>query len=305
MKVLETEIMPFIKQAFFLDIREDTFLSSPFHGQSSYHKHPELQLTLILQGRGKRIIGSKVSDFESGDMVFLGSNVPHTWLNDPMQHQRISNMNSKVITLFVNPSIFHQMANLFPDMAKIQTMLSLSSKGIRIIGSTRDHIKDMLLRMQILTGFEKVLCLLEIIHCISISEETELLLVEKQEKPKTVQYSDRLVSVLKHVEDNLQDQITLEEISKLACMTNHSFCRFFKNRTGKTFFRYLVEVRIEHACKLLHSDDRTISEVASLSGYNSDSYFCKVFREHTGQSPYQYKRKIQETDSYLFVARHD
>ncbi len=301
MKVLETEITPFIKSVFFLDIRETSHLSSPFHGHSSYHKHPELQLTLILEGSGKRIIGTQVDDFGPGDMVFLGSDLPHTWLNEPAYYLKYSNTHSKAITLFIRPEIFSQMAAFFPEMSKIQDMLETALKGIHIFGKTRDLIREHLLKMQRMEGFEKVICLLEIVHLISVTEEKDFIIANNGKSLKGGQYSDRLIAVLKYIENNLHDQITLEEVSDLACMSKHSFCRFFKSRTNKTFFNYLIELRMDHACKLLRSDDKPISDIAFLSGYNSDSYFCKVFKEYTGESPYQYKRRVQESNKYMYV----
>ncbi|WP_341837335.1 AraC family transcriptional regulator [Chitinophaga pollutisoli] len=290
MRLLQTEITPFINNSLYLDFRDQPFLSSLNNEQASFHKHPELQLTFILEGFGKRIIGNEVAPFEPGDMVFIGSNVPHIWLSDPVFYEEGSNLRSKVITVYINPKIFQQMFDFVSEFDAIREMIKQASKGINIFGETRNVIAEKLIALSSKTGFERVLELLQIMNIISISAEKNLIINKDVEEP--VSHSDRLLEVINFIKFNLHEQITLEQVAEVACMTVPSFCRFFKNKTKKTFLQYLVDQRMAHACKLLIEMDKPISEVASLCGYNSNSHFCKVFRERIGQSPYQYKCSI-------------
>ena len=82
MRLLRTEITPLSNDLMRIDIRDQPFFWSPFHTQPTFHAHPELELTLIIEGFGKRVIGNTVEPFEAGDMVFVGSNVSHVWLSD-------------------------------------------------------------------------------------------------------------------------------------------------------------------------------------------------------------------------------
>ena len=108
MKLLRTEITPLINDMMYVDRRHQPFLCTPFHTQPSFHSHPELELVFIVEGYGKRIIGNKVEPFESGDMVFIGSNVPHLWLSDPVFYEENSKLQSQVIVTYFNPKIFLQ-----------------------------------------------------------------------------------------------------------------------------------------------------------------------------------------------------
>ena len=76
-----------------------------------------------------------------------------------------------------------------------------------------------------------------------------------------------------------------------------SFCRFFKKRTKTTLSQHLVDARMAHACKLLIELDKPISEIAYMCGYKSNSHFCKVFKDHTTQSPFQYKCSIDKNSN--------
>jgi AraC-like DNA-binding protein len=294
MKPVHTEIGHFIKSPLYVELKDEPYLTSAYYPRSaSYHAHPELQLTFILEGFGKRIIGNKISQFEPGDMVFIGSNVPHIWISDPVFYEEDSLRRSKAITVYINQKIFQQMFDSVKEMNGIRDMIEQASKGINIFGETRNEIADKLINLCSEEGFEKVRGLMEIMHLISISSE-KCLIINKDYEAVGATQSDRLVNVIKFIKDNLHEQITLSQVADVACMTIQSFCRFFKSRMKKTFSEYLNALRVSHACKLLIELDRPISDVANLSGFISHSHFCRVFKEQIGKSPYQYRAEINK-----------
>jgi len=292
MKLLKTEITPLINEPMRVEYREQPFLSSPYHTQPSFHSHPELELVFIVEGYGKRIIGNKVEPFESGDMVFIGSNVPHLWLSDPVFYEECSRLQSKVIVCYFNPKIFQQIFDSIKEFEGIREMIRQSSKGIRILGETRNLIAKKLIALSKIKGFEKIEGLFQIMHLISTSDEKEFIASDETDHYDDL-YPDRIIDVIKFVKENLHEQITLRQVSDVACMTEQSFCRFFKKRTKKSFFNFLNNLRISQACQLLVQTDQQISEVAYLCGYGSSSHFGKVFKEHTGISPFQYKSSMR------------
>lgn len=293
MRLLHTEITPFINDSLFVEFRNQPFLASPLHGQPCFHAHPELELVLILEGYGKRIIGNKVEPFESGDMVFIGSNVPHIWLSDQAFYKEDSNLTSRAIVTYFNPSIFQQMFDAVKEFEGIKEMIAQASKGIKIFGETKRIIAEKLESLVAVKGFEKVEALLRIMHLISISSEKAYIADQEMDKFET-RHSDRLMNVLTFIKRNLHEQISLKQVANIACLTEQSFCRYFKKRVQMSFSQYLLELRMDNARKLLVETDKPISDVAALCGYNSSSHFCKVFRDYTGQSPSQYKSGIKE-----------
>ncbi len=292
MRLLQTHITPFVNNFLHIEFREQSYLYSPLHGQPSFHTHPELELVFIQEGYGKRIIGNKVMRYESGDMVFIGSGVPHIWLSDPAYYKADSTMRSKVIVTYINPKIFESMFTHIKELDGVKDMINQASKGITIHGKTRISIAEKLIALSSKTGFEKVDGLLQIMHLISISSEKSYILNEALTSSPGL--SDRMNDVIDYLNNNLQDQITLKQVADVAHLTVPSFCRFFKKRTKLTFFQYLTNVRISHACKLLIELDKSVSYIANMCGYMSNSHFCKVFKDHVGQSPYQYKCDIKQ-----------
>lgn len=293
MRLLQTEITPLINDFLHVDMRSQPFLASPFHAQPSFHAHPELELVFIVEGFGKRIIGDKVEPFESGDMVFIGSSVPHVWLSDPAFYKEDSNLQSKVIVTYFHPKVFQQFLDNIKEFDGIREVMKQASKGIKILGETRNIIAEKLLALSSKTGFEKVDGFLQIMHLISISEDKSFIVNNETDKFEKAQ-SDRLIDVIKFIKDNMHEHISLKRVAEVACMQEQSFCRYFKNRTKKSFSQYLEDLRMEHARKLLIESDDPISDIAYACGYNSSSHFCKVFKNHNGQSPYQYKCSIKE-----------
>ncbi len=293
MKLVQTQITPLVNTFLHIEMRDQPYLYSPFHGRPSFHAHPELELTFVVEGYGKRIIGNKVSNYEAGDMVFIGSNVPHIWLSDPVFYKDNSNLRSKVIVTYINLKIFEQMFDLLKEMSGIREMVQQASKGIKIYGETKNIIANRLVELSDKTGFEKVNGLLEIMHIISVSDDRKFI-VEKEISAADANNSDRLITVIKYIKENLGSPISLKDVADIACMTMPSFCRFFKHRTKMRFSQYLLEERMEYARKLLIEQDKPISTIASMCGYVSNSHFCKVFKQHAGQSPNQYKSSIDK-----------
>lgn len=277
-----------------IDLRKQSFLSSPYHTCPTYHSHPELELVFVLEGFGKRIIGNKVEPFESGDMVFIGSNVPHVWLSDNSYYQENSNLHSRVIVTYFNPVIFQQFFDAVKEFNGIKKTMLQASKGIRILGETRNIIARKLIALSSENGFEKINSFLQILNIISVSNDKYCILNNGVSKNDSFE-SDRLVDVIKFVQANLDEHITLRKIAEIACMTEQSFCRFFKSRLKMNFFQYLEVQRMKHACDLLiQSSDKPIAEIAFECGYTSSSHFCKVFKDNYNQSPSQYRKGVDE-----------
>lgn len=287
MRLLQTQITPFVNNFLHIDVREQPFLYCPLHGEASFHAHPELELVFILEGYGKRIIGNKVTHYEAGDMVFIGSGVPHIWLSDSAYYKQDSTLRSKVIVTYINPKVFESMFIHIKELDGVKEMINQASKGINIFGNTRNIIAEKLFALSSKIGFEKVDGLLQIMHLISVSTEKSFILNE--EHSSTSGLSGRMNDVIEFIKCNLHEQISLKQVADVACLTVPSFCRFFKKRTKMTFFQYLTNVRMAHACKLLIEVDKPVSYIANMCGYISDSHFCKVFKDHIGQSPYQFK----------------
>jgi AraC-like DNA-binding protein len=283
-KIEKTEISP--RQDSYISVlkREESFFQSPFHS------HPELELVYITESYGKRIIGNSVEQFEAGDMVFLGSNIPHVWLNDEMYYRGIAKLKATAIVVYFNKDIFGPLFYELKETTKVGALFNQANRGLTITGKTNALIAQKLNNLVKKKDFDVIVGLFEILSILSNSKEIKPINTEAYTPVNDKSKEDRLSSVFRYVKENYHEDISLANISKLANLSPPSFCRLFKSRTKKHFVEYLNEVRISNACKYLMDTDTGISEIAYKCGYKTVSNFNKIFKKITGGTPKEYKK---------------
>ncbi|MCR5055135.1 MAG: AraC family transcriptional regulator, partial [Lachnospiraceae bacterium] len=100
-----------------------------------------------------------------------------------------------------------------------------------------------------------------------------------------------LKNVLSYISDNYTENISLDNLAKIAGMNPKYFCRYFKSMTDRTPIDYLNYYRIESACEMLSTKDISIGEVAISCGFNDESYFIKTFHKYKDITPKQYVKR--------------
>lgn len=249
------------------------------------HQHEEIQISQILEGAGKLIVGDSVHSFKSGDFFIIGSGMSHLFKS------AASSTNSHMISLFFRKDSFGSTFFDIEEMKELQSFFLHAKTGFKVISPNRPFIEDM--KGIISSGhFSRFMILIRLLKKLSESQKTKLSGFVQQ-KQLSNDHGERLRAVFDYVMKNFNQKIELDTIAKLAHMTPNAFCRFFKERTNKTFFRFLIEVRIEHVCQLLlNHTDMTIVEAANTSGFNSISNFNRKFKEIKGINPTEYLRQL-------------
>jgi AraC-like DNA-binding protein len=286
MKVEKTEITSRLNSYITVIKRDEPYFQAPFH------YHPEVELVYITESYGKRIIGNSVEHFNAGDMVFLGSNIPHVWLNDEVYYRGINKMRAKCIVVYFNKDIFGSCFYELKEVGKVAALFDQAARGLNISGKTNSVIAQKLNALTKKKDFEIIVGLFEILSILSESKDLTLINKEPYVSIDKKQKNDRLSDVFKYINMHYADEIHLDYISKLANLTPQSFCRVFKAKTKKRFVEYLNEVRVSNACKQLIETDMSISEIAYQCGYKTVSNFNKLFKKISGITPKEYKAKI-------------
>lgn len=101
---------------------------------------------------------------------------------------------------------------------------------------------------------------------------------------------ERILPALNYIDNNYQKEIKLDDLSKITNFNPNYFCRIFKKATNSSFTEYLNFVRVYKAEKLIVEGKNTISEIASLVGFSSLSYFNRIFKRYKGCTPSVYKK---------------
>jgi AraC-like DNA-binding protein len=284
MKLQQTKITSYTNSTVSVLNREESFFQSPFHS------HPELELVYVKESFGKRIIGNSVMPFEPGDMVFLGSDLPHVWLNDEMYYQGISTLKANAIVVYFSKDIFGPAFYELKETQKINELFFQAGKGISIIGKTNKQIAKKLEKLLLKKDFEVIIGLFEILSLLSESQDRIYINNEAYSTAHKDAKKDRLSEVFQYVNENYKKDIVLIEIAAIANMTPTSFCRMFRLKTKKSFVEYLNEIRVSKACKFLLETDLSMSEIAYECGYKTASNFNKLFKKFMGMTPSEFKK---------------
>lgn len=255
---------------------------------SSWHYHAQYELIYISVSHGIRFVGDSVFQFSAGDLVLVGPYLPHLWLNRPSgsNNEKVNTIVLKFTDDFIGEGTFTN-----PEFSKIKKMFAQSKYGISFGGNVSQKLHEELINVNELSNAEQSIKLLSILHTLSLTEDREIL-SSTDMRQYTSENSDKIDTVLKYISDNYSNNISLEDISNIACMTTNSFCRFFKKTTNKSFTQFLNEVRIRNASRYLIQNNLSVSEVSYLVGYNSITNFNKQFKQIMGSTPKKYRKAI-------------
>lgn len=250
------------------------------------HQHEEIQISLILAGSGSIIIGDSINTFEETDILVIGSNVPHVFKSDlkgPVE--------SVMYTLFFTRDSFGKDFFEVKDLGDLKEFFKESVNGFKVL-SLKKQIIGLFRQLKDLKRIERIAYLLKILSLIQQAEKQRLSSFVYRKK-----YTDaegkRMNDVFQYAMSNYQEAISLEEVAHRANMSKNAFCRYFKKRTNKTFFQFLIEIRIENAGKMLFNDkEMPIALVSELCGFQNISNFNRKFKEIKGVTPKAYRSII-------------
>jgi len=253
-----------------------------------WHTHEEYELIYICEGKGEKVVGDNMSELHKGDLLFLGPNLPHLFRCDqdyPLKYC------SGSLVIHINNSYLSENFFTCPEFEPIQKLFKRSKSGIRFRGDTELIAR----RIKNLFNREKTESLIEILFIFyDLTKDYEHVLLASPGFTPTFGEKDyhRINIANQYVMEHFKSHISLADVAAKAGLTKAAFCRHFKKVTGKTFFTFLKEYRIGHACKLLMQTDMNVSEISYECGFNTISNFNKQFKTVTGTNPMDYQSKL-------------
>ena len=272
MEYIQREITPIGEEDLFI------VLNHP-HAKFDYaaHFHSDYEINMVINGKGKRIVGDCVAPFSDIDLVMVGPNIPHRWISESDHDE------AHVVTIqfhketleypIINKKIFYPIKQLFTD----------SSYGIEFSQETSLALKDTILNLSHRQGVDSALEFFKILYHLSISENQKLLLAANNERDFAIRESKsrRINKVIAYIASSVG-------------MSESAFSHFFKKRTNRSFIDFLNDIRIGNAAKMLYETSNTISEICYASGFNNVSNFNRLFKKKKGQTPTEYRENVQK-----------
>ncbi|MEO6497580.1 MAG: AraC family transcriptional regulator [Mucilaginibacter sp.] len=260
----------------------DKFVTPYF--ETPWHYHSEYEITLILQGRGKRFIGNHVGDFAVGELILLGPNLPHLFRKD-----NADEAGGSLVIHFQEDFLGAHFPNV-PEMQKIKLLFERSKMGIRLLGDAREISEQQMNSVYELEGMDRLIALLQLLSTLAQTDEYELL-SSPDVSGQNARDSDRLNKVFDYVMTHFTENIQLDKVAEIANMSYSGFCRYFKNRTKKNFSHFVNEIRIGYACQRLMESDISVSSVCYECGFNNLTNFNEQFKKIIKLTPHQFKMK--------------
>ncbi len=268
------------------------------HFYDKLHQHPQLQLTLIVEGKGQFLSGDYVGRFQPGDVFFLGENVPHVFRSDPEFFDAGSEMKVAGNTVFFDFQALGKAVNEVEDLNALQKFQSFNRSCFQVKGDVLEELRNILEKFGSFQSLNRLLQGIKLFTLLD-QEGAELIPLNQGEEGGNLNERDgnRMNQVMQFLLENRFQAITLDQAAAKANLSKEAFCRFFKLRTRKTFTQYLQQLRISEAQKLLSETELGISEIAYRVGYENLSYFNRSFKKLTESSPRDWRKERNPTSA--------
>jgi AraC-like DNA-binding protein len=255
-----------------------------------WHFHQEFQISFIKKGFGTRFIGDHVQPFKVGDLVFTSPNLPHLWRSDESYFKEDSKLSTRGLVIYFDSKLLSKSLLVKQEFYKINKLVENATRGLEFYGETQKKVGKIISSIGQEKGFRRIMKLMKILDLLSNSKEYNILASPGYTNVLRGDDAEKMHIVYDYVMTNFKTKIALEEIASILNMTTTSFCRYFKPRANKTFTRFVNDIRIGHARKLLLEDNLTISQISYECGFNTLSNFNKQFKSIVLMCPYEYRK---------------
>lgn len=255
-----------------------------------WHYHPESELVYIVNGSGTQFVGNSIRHFESGDVLLIGSNLPHYWRCDEEYFHGNTNLLAKAVVVHFQDNFWGDTFLSLPENQAIAELLQRAKHGIRFSGIHKEKVAQLLPTLLNQVSVNRIMTLYQALDLLSQCDDHELLSSRHESIQFDEEDTDRINRIYAYSLAHFQQKITIEKIAEVANISPSSFCRYFKSRSRKTYSQFLLELRVGQACKLLREQKLSIAQVCFESGFHTFSNFNKYFKSIMGSSPLQYQK---------------
>lgn len=250
-----------------------------------WHFHPEYEIVYIPTGSGKRHVGTNISYYDEGELVFIGPNLPHLNFSYDKEGQY------EEIVVQMRDDFLGKGFLKTPEMADVHRLFERSQVGLSFGIETKQKVGKQLLQLPHLAPFDRMVTLLQVLQQLATAPDTQPLHADGTRFDSNPKEQERINRVYQYVADHYTQPIDIQVVADLANLTVPAFCRYFKRMTHMTFTDFVNEYRVNQARRLLHSS-RTVADIGFDVGFNNLSHFNKTFKAITGQTPSVYRREI-------------
>ena len=270
--------------------------SENYHDVNDFGSHAELEVLYIKDGAGTLLVGDELHFLKKGDLVVIGCHVPHFFrveretYHDPVRLIGKFTRTTDLLQLHFDPFVFGDSFMEAIENAPLRYLLKQAESGFRIEEPEKTNIIGLLEQLLAAQAHEKLIGLLQLINQLADCDALSLSPVINKPELNAID-EKRLTEVMLMTVNQFKKRVKLNEIATKVHLSPNAFCNYFKEKTGKTYFDFLLSVRIHHACKLLRDGNHSVVMICWDSGFTNLSNFNRQFKAITGQTPLQYRQQ--------------
>ena len=261
------------------------FLLTPKLNEVFYwHFHPEIELVYVEADKGIRHIGEHISTYEGCDLALIGSYIPHLNFDYGVK------ATVETVVIQFPETYFESGLIRIPELKKVVDLMERAKTGLAFIGETKRIAGVRLKKLQHLDRFHQFMELMSIFQFLAESDEYVNLDVRPISSQTILKQQERMHRIHQFVETNFQKSIDTQQIADVVNLSLPAFCRYFKKATKLTYTDFVNQYRIQYAKKLL-IQDKNVTEACFESGFESLSYFNRIFKKWTGETPSGFRKQ--------------
>ena len=261
------------------------FLLTPKLNEVFYwHFHPEIELVYVEADKGIRHIGEHISTYEGCDLALIGSYIPHLNFDYGVK------ATVETVVIQFPETYFESGLIRIPELNKVVDLMERAKTGLAFTGETKRIAGVRLKKLEHLDRFHQFMELMSIFQFLAESDEYEDLDVRPISSQTILKQQERIHRIHQFVEANFQKTIDTQQIANEVNLSLPAFCRYFKKTTKLTYTDFVNQYRVQYAKKLL-IQDKNVTETCFESGFESLSYFNRIFKKWTGESPSSFRKQ--------------
>jgi AraC-like DNA-binding protein/quercetin dioxygenase-like cupin family protein len=255
--------------------------------ERGWHYHPEAELTLILESSGHRFVGDHVGNFEPGDLVLLGPNLPHFWSNESPSLSQETRARS--IYVHFHTTWFEETTELQYELQEIRRLLARASRGLHFTGPESQFAARSIPRLLELSGLRRLTRWLELLQELAESGGGEPLSSAGFAPVLDDITCDRMHRIHQYIYHHFQSGIAHQELARIVGLSPAALSKFFRRTTGRTLTEFINEVRVGEAARQLIDSTENISAIAYAAGFDSLAHFNSTFRRLKQVNPSRFR----------------
>ncbi len=239
-----------------------------------WHFHPEYEIHLITSTTGKYFVGDYIGNFEPGNLVMMGANLPHNWVSSVAGGERVD---ERCLVLQFDADFIARTIDAFPEFRRVAPLLDASRWGLLFTPETGAAAEPIMREMLGAQGLRRIVLFIELFELLAQGVEPAKLASAAYRADPTRYAGTRINHVLAFIGKNLSQELRETELAELSGQSVSAFSRYFRRHTGLPFVQYVNRLRIDLACQLLLSGQLTITDICYRVGFNNLSNFNRQF----------------------------